>query len=95
MGGECMFGKCAICGEEKQLIRTTFYYPIDCDSRFSGCETKSGRNIFFKGVDHCLDCTPVPETTVEVPIKQSNGACYRGTFTFKMDTIKTNRSEIE
>ncbi len=47
--GDSEFGKCGVCGKEKQLTRTYFYYNIQCE-----CHSPQ----HFEMVAHCRDCVP-------------------------------------
>lgn len=49
MSGDIEFGKCPVCGEKKQLLRTTYYYGIKCE-----CHSPEHFEIAW----HCKDCVP-------------------------------------
>lgn len=55
--GEIEFGKCEICGKEKQLRRTYYHYAIRCQ-----CHSPN----HFELVRHCNDCEPKPPGETKV-----------------------------
>lgn len=49
------YGKCPICGKEKPLDRTYFYYNIPCEC--CGCK-RDGKDMHFELRIHCDKCVP-------------------------------------
>ena len=61
--GEIEFGKCEICGKNKELTRTYFRYDIKCE-----CHSP----YHFELVRHCYDCTPIEPTETKITLKTRN-----------------------
>jgi hypothetical protein len=63
MGGECEFGTCEICKQDKPLQRTYFHYNIKCE-----CHSPN----HFDLVIHCKDCVPVKPRETKAILKTDN-----------------------
>jgi len=57
--GDIEFGKCEICGNERQLQRTMYYYGIKCE-----CHSPE----HFEMVRHCKDCEPSEPRTTQITL---------------------------
>lgn len=73
--GGIEFGKCEVCGEEKQLRRTTFYYDIKCE-----CHSPQ----HFELRRHCNNCKPKEPEETRVLLKTE---ALKNPVAFAMSTI--------
>lgn len=64
MSGDCLYGKCEVCGKTGHMKITTFDYST------IKCECHSPHH--FVRVQHCEFCTPKEPHTITIVFKTSN-----------------------
>jgi hypothetical protein len=58
--GDAIMGICPYCNQEKHLMRTYFYYDLDCECHIGP---------HYIAADHCSECIPKEPSLTKIIVK--------------------------